>query len=114
MLRPIDVIGKTSFEKAVLESDVPVLVDFWAPWCVPCQMMAPVLEDIAKEYEGKLRVVKINTEETENQGLAQLFGIRSIPNLKLFKGGKVVRDFIGFRPKNIFVGEIEAELTKGN
>lgn len=98
------------FEKEILKSDLPVLVDFWAPWCMPCLMMAPVLDEIAKEFAGKLKIRKINTEIPENQHLAFEYQIRSIPNLKLFKNGKVIKDFVGFRPKEVFTQELNAIL----
>ncbi|HEX8923579.1 MAG TPA: thioredoxin [Patescibacteria group bacterium] len=113
MSNPINVNGAENFKKEVLESQTPVLVDFWAPWCVPCQMMAPVLEEMASKYEGKIKVAKVDTEQGENFNLAQQFDIMSIPNMKLFKGGKVVREFIGFRPKEMFEEELTAFLNNG-
>lgn len=111
MSKPINVSGAESFRKEVLEAKEPVLVDFWAPWCVPCQMMAPVLEELADEYEGKLKVAKVDTEQGDNSNLAQEYQIMSIPNLKLFKDGKVVKEFIGFRPKEAFVDELQAVVV---
>jgi thioredoxin 1 len=103
-------ITKKDFQTEVLNSKIPVLVDFWAPWCGPCRMMAPILEELAKEMEGKLVVRKINTEEPENLELAVQYRIQSIPNLKLFKNGAVIKEFIGFRPKDVFKTEIEQAL----
>ena len=100
-------ITNENFEKEVLQSDVPILVDFWAPWCQPCLMMAPILEDISEEYEGRLKVGKLNTEIPENQILAIQYQIQSIPNMKIFKDGKVIKEFIGLRPKEVFKQEIE-------
>jgi thioredoxin 1 len=88
-----------NFRKEVLESDLPVLVDFWAPWCGPCKMVGPIVEEIATEYAGKARVVKLNTDE--NQETAQTYGIMSIPTLAIFKGGKVVDGVIGAAPKHM-------------
>ena len=107
MSNPINVKGQEDFKKEVLLSESPVLVDFWAPWCGPCQMMAPVLEELAKQFEGKLKIVKIDTEQIENQSLAMQYEIQSIPNMKLFKTGAVIKDFIGFRPKEIFEKELK-------
>lgn len=111
MSNPINVNGNDSFKTEVLNSDLPVLVDFWAPWCGPCQMMAPVLEELAKEMDGKLKVVKLDTDLPENQQLAIEYNIRSIPNLKIFKDGKVVKDLIGYRPKEVLSSEV-AEFAK--
>ena len=107
MSNPINVTGQEEFKKEVLMSESPVLVDFWAPWCGPCQMMAPVLEELAKKFEGKLKVVKIDTDLPENQVLAMDYQISSIPNLKLFSAGKVLKDFIGFRPESTFSAELK-------
>jgi thioredoxin 1 len=107
MSSPINVNGKANFETEVLKSEIPVLVDFWAPWCGPCQMMAPVLEELAKEFEGKLKIVKVDTDQPDNQVLAIEYMIQSIPNLKLFKEGKVIKDFVGYRPKEMFAQELK-------
>jgi len=110
MSNPINVIGQENFTAEVLKSNIPVLVDFWAPWCGPCQMMAPILESLAAKFEGKLKVVKVDTEQPENQQLAYDYQIQSIPNMKLFKSGEVAQDFIGYRPEVHFAEELNAFL----
>jgi len=105
----IDVDNK-NFGEEVLKSEIPVLVDFWAPWCQPCLMMEPVLEAVAEELKEKVKICRLNTEIPENQLLAFQYQIQSIPNMKLFKEGKVVKEFIGLRPKDIFKAELESAL----
>ncbi len=97
MTHPADTSDST-FEVDVIGSDLPVLVDFWAPWCGPCRMVAPIVEELAEEYEGKVKFVKLNTDE--NPQVAGKYGIRSIPTLLVFKGGKPVGQIVGFRPKS--------------
>lgn len=100
-------VNKGTFETEVLKNDLPVLVDFWAPWCMPCKMMAPILDNLALEMDGKIKVAKVNTEDGENQDLAMTYQIQSIPNMKLFKGGKIIGEFIGLRNLETLKGEIE-------
>ncbi|NJN72361.1 MAG: thioredoxin [Limnothrix sp. RL_2_0] len=101
-------VTDASFQEEVLESDVPVLVDFWAPWCGPCRMVAPVVEEIAGQYEDKIKVFKLNTDE--NPGVASEYGIRSIPTLMLFKGGKKVDMVVGAVPKTTLASAIDKQL----
>ncbi|RLC35175.1 thioredoxin [Candidatus Shapirobacteria bacterium] len=103
-------VTNQNFQQEVLNSNIPVLVDFWAPWCQPCLMMSPVLEDLATDMVGKIKIAKLNTEVPENQQLAIKYQIQSIPNMKLFKNGEVVKEFIGLRPKELLQQELETEL----
>jgi len=103
-------LKKENFPAEVLNSDLPVLVDFWAPWCMPCRMMAPILDELSVEMAGKMKIAKVNTEDGSNQDLAIEYQIQSIPNMKLFKGGKVVSEFIGLRNKETLKGELAAWL----
>ena len=90
-------VNDENFKKEVLESDIPALVDFWAEWCMPCRMVAPVVEEIAREYQGKLKVCKLNVDEARNT--ASNYGIMSIPTLAIFKNGKVADKIVGALPK---------------
>ncbi len=98
----------TSFKKEVLESDLPALVDFWAPWCGPCRMIAPLIDELAKEYRNKLRVCKIN--EDENSRTATHYGVMSIPTLIFFKNGKVLEQIVGALNKVELKRKIEENL----
>ncbi|MCI0556249.1 MAG: thioredoxin, partial [Anaerolineae bacterium] len=95
MSKPIPV-SDAEFEKKVLESDVPVIVDFWAPWCTPCKMIAPMLENIAEEYDGKLIVAKVNTDE--NPQWAMRYGVQGIPTLLFISKGRAVGQQVGVAP----------------
>jgi thioredoxin 1 len=99
-------IGDADFKKQVLESEQPVLVDFWATWCAPCRAIAPAVDELATQYKGKVKVAKVNIDE--NQDTPQQYGIRSIPTLLVFKGGKVVEQIVGAVPKS----KLEAAITK--
>jgi thioredoxin 1 len=92
-------VNESNFEQEVLNSDVPVLVDFWAPWCGPCRLIAPIVEEIAEEMAGRAKVVKVNTDENPN--LAMKYGIRAIPTIMVFKNGRVVDTRVGVQPKEV-------------
>jgi thioredoxin 1 len=107
-MKPMEVTD-ANFDDEVLKSDKPVLVDFWAIWCGPCKMVAPVVEEIAKEYNGKLKVGKMDVDA--NPDVALRFGIRSIPTLMVFKGGKPVDQIIGALPKKNLLDKILPHVT---
>ena len=100
MAANVKIVTDASFEAEVLKAEVPVLVDFWAPWCGPCRMVAPVLEQVAEAYAGRVTVAKLNTDE--NPDVSMRYGIRSIPTIALFKGGEVVDGVIGVAPQKFF------------
>jgi thioredoxin 1 len=97
-------VSDANFENEVLKADLPVLVDFWATWCGPCKAIAPVVEEIASEYSGKLKVVKVDVDK--NPEISMRFNIRSIPTLMVFKGGTVVEQLIGGMPKRTLLDKI--------
>lgn len=90
-------VSDASFDQDVLKSDTPVVVDFWAEWCGPCRMIAPALDEIATELQGKVKIAKVNVDE--NQNIAAKYGIRSIPTLMVFKNGELVSNHVGAAPK---------------
>jgi len=107
MSHPSDTSDAT-FETDVLGNDAPVLVDFWAPWCGPCRMVAPIVEELAEDYDGRVKFVKLNTDE--NPQVAGKYGIRSIPTLLVFKDGEPVSEIVGFRPKGELAKRLEEAL----
>lgn len=98
-------ITDANFEQEVIKADVPVLVDFWAPWCGPCQMVAPMLEELAQELGGKIKIAKMNVDE--NPKTPPQYGIRAIPTLIIFKGGKIVEQITGVVPKDQLKSKLE-------
>ena len=108
-MSPAAQVTDSTFQLEVLDCENPVLVDFWAPWCGPCRMVAPVVEEIAAQYEGQLKVVKVNTDE--NPQVASQYGIRSIPTLMIFKDGQKVDMVVGAVPKTTLANTLEKYLT---
>ncbi len=102
-------VTDATWENDVVKSDLPVLVDFWAPWCGPCRMVAPIVEELAQEYAGKVNFLKINTDE--NPMVPARFGIRSIPSLLIFKGGELKGTIVGFRPKSDLKKRLDEALA---
>jgi thioredoxin 1 len=102
-------LNETNFEQEVLKADTPVLVDFWAVWCGPCKMIAPIVDELAVEYEGKLKIGKVDVDN--HQQIAMQYGIRSIPTLLVFKSGKVVEQIIGAAPKKSLVEKLSKHLN---
>jgi thioredoxin 1 len=102
-------VSDATFRKEVLDSTVPVLVDFWAPWCGPCRMVSPLVEELAGDFAGKVNFVKLNTDE--NPTTATSYGIRSIPTLMIFKAGQPVGQVVGFRPKTELKKHIESVVS---
>ena len=102
-------LTEETFEQEVLKATIPVLVDFWAAWCGPCKMIAPIVEELATEYEGKLKIGKVDVDN--HQKIAMQYGIRSIPTLLVFKGGKVVEQIIGAAPKKTLVEKLSKHFN---
>ncbi len=102
------ILNESNFDTEVLASNLPVMVDFWAVWCGPCKVLSPIVEEISKDYQGKLKVGKVNVDENNN--LAMRYGVMSIPTLKFFKGGKMVGEIIGAAPKSSLEAEIKKHL----
>ena len=101
-------LNSDNFKSEVLDSSVPVLVDFWATWCGPCRMVGPIVEELAEDYDGKAKIGKVNTEE--NATLAGEYGVISIPTLLIFKDGKPVDQIIGAVPKNIIAQKLDSVI----
>jgi len=109
MAENINAIDQSSFQKVVLESQKPVLVDFWAPWCGPCRAVAPIVEELAKEYVGKADFAKVNVDDAPL--LASQYGVMSIPTIMIFKDGKPAEQVIGYKPKNDIKKLLDAVLA---
>lgn len=104
----VNSVNESTFEQEVINSDKPVLVDFWAAWCGPCRMVSPIIDQLADEYDGKIKVAKVNVDE--NPRLASEFDIMSIPSVFLFKNGKKVDGLVGVRPKQMFESMINKNI----
>ena len=99
-------VNESDFEREVLRSEVPVLVDFWAEWCGPCRLLGPTIDELATEYDGRVKVAELNIDE--NPGIAATYGIRSIPTVKLFNGGTVEKTFVGLLRKQEYGATLDA------
>ena len=107
-MKPVE-LTEANFEQEVLKATTPVLVDFWAVWCGPCKVIAPVVDELAVEYDGKLKVGKVDVDN--HQQTAMQYGIRSIPTLLVFKGGKVVEQIVGAAPKKSLIEKLSKHLS---
>jgi len=107
-MKPVE-LTDANFEQEVLKANIPVLVDFWAVWCGPCTMIAPTVEELAQEYDGKLKVGKVDVDNY--QRIAMQYGIRSIPTLLVFQGGKVVEQIVGAAPKKALIEKLSKHLN---
>jgi thioredoxin 1 len=107
-MKPVE-LTDSSFETEVLKSAIPVLIDFWAIWCGPCRMVSPIVEEIAGDYAGKLKVGKVDVDS--NPATAMQYGIRSIPTLLLFKDGQVIEQIVGAVPKRVIVDKLSRHLS---
>ncbi|MCL4509761.1 MAG: thioredoxin [Bacteroidetes bacterium] len=108
-MKPV-VVSSQNFETEVMKSNLPVLVDFWASWCAPCRIIAPIVEELAKEYNGKVKVAKLDVDA--NRDIATAFGIMSIPTLLIFNNGKVADQLVGAVPKSMLVDKITRVLER--
>jgi thioredoxin 1 len=107
-MKPVE-LTESNFDQEVIKSDLPMLIDFWAEWCGPCKVIAPIIEELANEYEGKLKVGKVDVDN--HQQIAMQYGIRSIPTLLIFKKGKVVEQIIGAAPKKVLADKLSKHLN---